>query len=172
MLTPVNLGGAFMFADTGEVIPVTEARDKLTELIATTKQGRFPVLGRYRTPGAVLVAPEIVRLIPSLLVTMATDAGARVAEQRRERPGEPVYLLGDPWPAVARALWLNGHRAMFAQFASDTLGAAQGDGRGGSKMTVDEFMQAMPGTLGGDLPDDEAEAAIAFLRDCLPAMNQ
>ncbi|MFC0626063.1 hypothetical protein [Kribbella deserti] len=110
----MDLGGTFMFADSGTVIPVTEARDKLTELIATTKQGCFPVIGRYREPGAVLVAPDLVRLFPQLLSAMAGETGKLVAEGRRREPNQKVYQLGDPWPFVAVALWMNGHRAMFA----------------------------------------------------------
>jgi hypothetical protein len=173
MLEPMNLGGAFAFVDSGAVISVTEARDKLTELIAETKEGRFPVIGRYREPGAVLVAPGLARLLPILIATMAADAGRDLATGRRDRPGEPVYLLGDPWPFIAQALWQNGHRAMFAQFASDTLGTTQQHDTANNlpRMTVEEFLRAMPMTLGGDLPDAEVDRAIAFLQECLPSMN-
>lgn len=162
-----------MFADSGTVIPVSEARDKLTELIATTKQGRFPVIGRYREPGAVLVAPDLVRLLPQLLSTMAGETGKFVAESRRREPDQKVYQLGDPWPFVAVALWMNGHRAMFAQFASDTLATIQSrDAANGlPRMTVDEFLEALPMTLGGDLPEEERLAAIGLLREALPTMN-
>jgi len=163
-----------MFADTGTVIPVTEARDKLTELIATTKQGRFPVIGRYREPGAVLVAPDLVRLLPQLLSCMAGETGKHVAEGRRREPDRTVYQLGDPWPFVAIALWMNGHRAMFAQFASDTLATIQSQdaSNGLARMTVAEFLKAMPMTLGGDLPEAERVAAIDLLSECLPTMNR
>ncbi|GGU46376.1 hypothetical protein [Nocardioides albus] len=173
MLTPVDLGGAFMFSDSGTVIPVSEARDKLTELIATTKQGRVPVIGRYREPGAALVAPEIVRLLPQLLGAMARETGHSVGGRRRRTPDEKVYMLGDPWPFVAAALWMNGHRAMFAQFASDTLDAIQEADAANDlpRMTVEEFLEAMPMTLGGDLPDEAQEAVIDVLKECLPTMN-
>lgn len=174
MLTPIDLGGTFMFADSGAVIPVTEARDKLTELIATTKQGRFPVIGRYREPGAVLVAPDLVRLLPQLLSTMAGETGKFIAEDRRNAPDRKVYQLGDPWPFVAIALWMNGHRAMFAQFASDTLATIQSKdaANGLPRMTIAEFLDAMPMTLGGDLPEPERLAAIETLRGCLSPMNR
>ncbi|MFI5736126.1 hypothetical protein ACIA49_38790 [Kribbella sp. NPDC051587] len=173
MLTPIDLGGTFMFADSGTVIPVTEARDKLTELIATTKQGRFPVIGRYREPGAVLVAPDLVRLLPQLLSTMAGETGKFVAEGRRKDSDRTVYQLGDPWPFVAIALWMNGHQALFAQFASDTLATIQSKdvANGIPRMTIAEFLDALPMTLGGDMPEAERLAAIELLRQCLPSMN-
>ena len=59
------------------------------------------------------------------------------------------------------------------QFASNTLNEVQNqdDNKGVTKMTVGEFLQAMPMTFGGDLPKADCEAAIALLEAHLPSMN-
>ena len=148
-----------------DVYTVRDARAQLPTLIASTREGRTPVIGGHRKAEAVLMSAGILNVLDLLLHGFAAEWARLQLDAGRIARGDVIHP-GDPMGKVIAWLWQSGQRARLEELASLFIMALR-EGTN-PRVRFADMLDGIPLALPDQFPEDEIPRLLDYLREAVP----